>query len=86
MVRRLRRPALYPTELRARIGPILSMTGARLKESEREKRTYGLLDSENVHSEKEKINSLFNQYKKDMLYLRNFSERMLRGYQEVFNR
>jgi hypothetical protein len=48
--------------------------------------TYGLQDSQNVHSEKEKINSLFEQYKKEMLYLRNFSERTLRGYQEVFNR
>jgi site-specific recombinase XerD len=50
--------------------------------------TYGLQDSENVaeNPEKEKINSLFNQYKKDMLYLRNFSERTLIGYQEVFNR
>jgi len=50
--------------------------------------TYGLQDFQNVADspEKEKINSLFNQYKKEMLYLRNFSERTLRGYQEVFNR
>ena len=50
--------------------------------------TYGLQDFQNVADspEKEKINSLFEQYKKEMLYLRNFSERMLRGYQEVFNR
>jgi len=50
--------------------------------------TYGLQDFQNLADspEKEKINSLFEQYKKEMLYLRNFSERTLRGYQEVFNR
>src|SRR5262245_23326308 len=46
--------------------------------------TYGL--QENQIAENDKINSLFDQYKKEMLYLRNFSERTLQGYQEVFNR
>jgi integrase/recombinase XerD len=36
--------------------------------------------------EKEKLNALFNQYKKEMLYLRNFSEKTLGIYQEVFAR
>jgi integrase/recombinase XerD len=50
--------------------------------------TYSLQDSQNVPNspEREKINSLFNQYKKEMLYLRNFSEKTLRLYQEVFDR
>src|SRR6266508_6752155 len=51
--------------------------------------TYGLQDFQTnlVDSpEKEKINSLFEQYKKEMLYLRNFSEMTLRLYQEVFDR
>jgi hypothetical protein len=49
--------------------------------------TYNLQDSQNAldSPEREKINSLFNQYKKEMLYLRNFSEMILRLYQEVFN-
>jgi integrase/recombinase XerD len=37
-------------------------------------------------NQKEMIEALFEQYKKEMLYLRNFSVRTLRGYQEVFNR
>ena len=36
--------------------------------------------------EKEKLEKLFEQYKKEMLYLRNFSEKTLKMYQEVFNR
>ena len=32
------------------------------------------------------INSLWEKYKKEMRYLRNFEERTLRGYQEVYNR
>jgi len=36
--------------------------------------------------EKEQIEELFTQYKKEMLYLRNFSEWTLRLCQEVFNR
>ena len=50
--------------------------------------TYGLQDFQNLaeNPEKGKINDLFERYKKEMLDLRNFSERTLRGYQEVFNR
>jgi hypothetical protein len=61
--------------------------------------TYGLQDFQNLAdspekekslsigegAERAKIHSLFGQYKKEMLYLRNLSERTLRGYQEVFN-
>jgi hypothetical protein len=42
------------------------MTYTHPKESECEKMTYSLQDSQNVSSEN--INSLFNQYKKEMLY------------------
>jgi integrase/recombinase XerD len=38
------------------------------------------------NSDKDKINSFFEQYKKEMLYLRNFSEKTLRLYDEVFVR
>ena len=38
------------------------------------------------NQEKEQIERLFEQYKKEMLYLRNFSERTLRIYQEVFGK
>jgi len=36
--------------------------------------------------EKEKIEKLFERYKKERLYLRNFSEKTLKIYQEIFNR
>jgi integrase/recombinase XerD len=49
--------------------------------------TYGFEESKIADTpEKQKITKLFEQYKKEMIYLRNFSERTLRGYQEVFNR
>ena len=72
------------------------MTCTHPKESECEKMTYSFQDSENLHSEEEKslsidegakrakIHSMFNQCKKEMLHLRNFSEMTLRLYQEVF--
>jgi integrase/recombinase XerD len=37
-------------------------------------------------SQKEKINDLFEQYIKEMRYLRNFSEHTLKGCRRVFNR
>lgn len=50
--------------------------------------TYGLQDFQNLAQSQGKgqIENLFEQYKKEMLYLRNFSERTLIGYQEIFNR
>jgi|SRR5262245_33254346 len=50
--------------------------------------TYGFQNNRptSESQEKEQINDLFEQYEKEMRYLRNFSERTLRGYQEVFNR
>ena len=44
--------------------------------------TYGF---ENL-SQTQTLEKLFEQYKKEMLYLRNFSEKTLQIYQEVFNR
>src|SRR5262245_23839328 len=44
--------------------------------------TYGL---ENL-SQTQTLEKLFEQYKKEMLYLRNFSEKTLKMYQEIFNR
>jgi hypothetical protein len=50
--------------------------------------TYGFNEIENLAQgqDKEQVKALFEQYKKEMLYLRNFSERTLIGYQEVFKR
>jgi|SRR5215510_5494641 len=44
--------------------------------------TYGF---ENL-SQTQTLEKLFEQYKKEMLYLRNFSKKTLQIYQEVFNR
>jgi hypothetical protein len=37
-------------------------------------------------SQKEKINALFEQYIKEMRYLRNFSEHTIKGCERVFKR
>ena len=47
--------------------------------------TYGF-ENLTEFPEKEKLEKLFDQYKKEMLYLKNFSEKILKIYQEVFNR
>src|SRR5687767_10552586 len=50
--------------------------------------TYGFNENGNLaqSQDKEQVKALFEQYKKEMLYLRNFSERTLIGYGEVFKR
>jgi integrase/recombinase XerD len=56
--------------------------------------TYGLRNLAQINEENntpqsqetDKLTSLWERYKKEMRYLRNFEERTLRGYQEVFNR
>jgi len=56
--------------------------------------TYGLRNLAQINKENntaqsqetDKLTSLWERYKKEMRYLRNFEERTLRGYQEVFNR
>jgi hypothetical protein len=49
--------------------------------------TYGLQNSTATENpETEKIKSLFEQYKKEMKWIRNLSDRSLKGYQQVFNR
>lgn len=48
--------------------------------------TYGLEDFKNQKTEQEQIETLFETYVKEMRFLRNFSERTLIGYREVFKR
>jgi site-specific recombinase XerD len=47
-------------------------------------RSENLIQVENP--EKEKVKKLFEQYKKEMKYLHNFTDKTLKCYQDVFNR